>query len=341
VENEFCTLFDANYLPRGLVLYESLRRACAHFRLRVLCMDEQTKRVLDGLRLPGLATISLSEIEAHDAGLHAVKSHRSAVEYCWTATPALCRFILDREPGLRGITYLDADLMFFRDPAPLFAELGQDSIMLTPHRHEGAWLEHEKRYGIFNVQFMTFRRDQRGLAALDWWRERCLEWCFARAEDGKFGDQKYLDDWPERFDGVHVLLNPGGGLAPWNVGAHEVRSGASGEVLVDGGPLFFYHYHGLRLYRTATSLLGPYRRLPGERLAWATPHHPSPDELELVWEPYVRRLAEAIRTVRSLEPSYTPPLLGTGDLARRAVRKAVSHGLAGLASGVIRVSPGS
>jgi hypothetical protein len=64
---------------------------------------------------------------------------------------------------------------------------------------------------------MYFDNTEQGLKVLNWWRDRCLEWCFNRFEDGKFGDQKYLDDWTDRFEGIHVLKHLGGGLAPWNV----------------------------------------------------------------------------------------------------------------------------
>jgi hypothetical protein len=69
-----------------------------------------------------------------------------------------------------------------------------------------------------------------------WWEERCIEWCFARVENGKFGDQRYLDDWPERFvDFVHVLNSKELALAPWNA----VRFPRATAV--------FYHFHGLRI----------------------------------------------------------------------------------------------
>ena len=74
----------------------------------------------------------------------------------------------------------------------------------------------------YNVEWVTFRRDPDGLEALNWWHDRCIEWCYQRAEDGKMGDQKYLDDWLVRFERVHVVRHPGAGLAPWNVKAHRL-----------------------------------------------------------------------------------------------------------------------
>lgn len=310
MRNEFCTLFDVNYLPRGLVLYRSLERHCDDFRLRVFCMDAETKQILDRLRLPRLTTVGLDELESHDSALAEVKPTRTQVEYCWTATPAVCAYVLETEPDLDSITYLDADLMFFRDPQPIWDELGDDSVLIVPHRYAPRWKAHEPESGIYNVEFMTFRRDDRGQEALYWWRDRCLEWCYFRFEDGKMGDQKYLDDWPERFDGVHVLEHPGGGLAPWNVENYALAR-QNGSVLVDDRELVFYHYHSLRLYRGITLLRSAgfledrfrYTRGPVP-LVWTTNYPVTPGELELVWDPYLRELGRALKEVRRDERGF-------------------------------------
>jgi SAM-dependent methyltransferase len=333
-ENHFCTLFDVNYLPRGLVLYESLARTCREFTLRVFCMDAETKKILDRMQLPSLHAIALEELEAHDPELLTVKPTRTQVEYCWTATPAVALYALEREPELDLITYLDADLMFFRDPAPIFAEFDDESVLIVPHRYSPKWQAWEETSGTYNVQFLTFRRDQRGLEALHWWHDRCIEWCYHRFEDGKLGDQKYLDDWPERFEGVHVLQHQGGGLAPWNVENYELRSG-DGSVLVDGLPLVFYHYHSLRLYSGVTVLrsLGfatnTYRltrsRTP---LVWASGYPISEPERRLIWDPYLRRLGAVVSRVRQLEPGFEAGFIHVDGMhfaregAARRVRRA-------------------
>ena len=167
---EFCTLFDANYLPRGLVLYHSLAERCPDFRLRVFCMDSRTEDVLHALALPNLTVVSLAELESHDPVLAGVKGDRTPVEYCWTATPAICRYALETEPELREITYLDADLMFFGDPAPLFQELGSDSVLIVPHRYAPEHRGKEEASGVYNVEWLTFRRCHAELT------DRCLPW---------------------------------------------------------------------------------------------------------------------------------------------------------------------
>ena len=161
-----------------------------------------------------MSTVTLAQLEAHDPAFAATKAGRTPTEYCWTATPALPLYLFDTRPELEEVTYLDADLLFFSSPEPLFAEMGDASVLITPHRFAPEYAHHEAS-GTYNVQFLTFRRAG-GLEILRWWHDRCVEWCFNRLEDGKLGDQKYLDDWPERFAGVHVLAHLG--AAAWRRG---------------------------------------------------------------------------------------------------------------------------
>ena len=329
---DFCTLFDYRYLARGLVLYRSLRGMFPSARLRVFCMDDQTKRVLDELRLPGLTAIALRDLESRDRALQATKETRTQVEYCWTATPSVCLYALETEPGIEMITYLDADLMFFDDPAPIFDELRAGSVLLIPHRYSARWQRYRATSGTYNVQFMTFRRTPDGLRALNWWRNRCIEWCYTRYEDGKFGDQLYLEDWPERFRGVRVLEHVGGGVAPWN--SEDVEFTSRGDkIFVNGEPLIFYHYHSLQVFRTGIAGRAIRHLLPSLRHAaaptpvvWSTNYPATTREQNLVWKPYLRHLGEAIAEVRQVDSKYDcfQPLR---RLAITTARKNVVHPL--------------
>ncbi|MHB8835448.1 MAG: hypothetical protein ACYC9Y_07045 [Candidatus Methylomirabilia bacterium] len=240
----FCTYFDRNYLARGLALYRSLREHCPEFTLWVLCMDDATHESLTRLDLPGVEPIALKDFEEGDAALLAAKSNRTRVEYYFTCTPSLLLYVLGHWPAVDLLTYLDADLFFFAGPEPLFEELGAGSIAIIGHRFAPHLISREQ-FGIYNVGWLTFRRDDQALACLDWWRSKCIEWCYDRPENGRFADQKYLDDWPGRFRQVVVLQHRGANLALWNLGNHRLRSPNGKQVLVDDAPLIFFHFHGL------------------------------------------------------------------------------------------------
>jgi hypothetical protein len=245
-EYHLCTYFDINYLPRALALYNSLRRHAGRFRLYALCLDDATHAWLSRPDAPeGIVPIALAELEAFDPELLAAKATRSRVEYYFTCTAAFQLFLLEKFPAIDLLTYLDADLYFYSSPAPIFEEMGESSILIVGHRFP-AHLRHLEEFGIYNVGLLTFRNNADGRACLEWWRARCIEWCYDRLEDGKFGDQKYLDDWPERFRGVKVLAHKGANLAPWNLAGYEI-SERNDTVMVDEMPLIFYHFHKLKM----------------------------------------------------------------------------------------------
>jgi hypothetical protein len=261
--NHFCTYFDANYLVRGLALYRSLEAHCDPFVLWVLCFDDASFAALVKLDRPDLRPVSLAQFEAGDADLLRAKLGRSRVEYYFTCTPSWPRYLMNAHPEIGMVTYVDADLLFFSDVEPLIAEIGTRSIGIIAHRFP-PHLKKREVYGVYNVGLLTVRNDSTGRSCLEWWRERCLDWCFDRVENGCYADQKYLDEFPGRYgDAVVVIEHPGVGLAPWNWMNYEIELGDGGGA-VDGRTLIAYHFHGLRLYgeRFYDVRLARYRRMP-------------------------------------------------------------------------------
>lgn len=276
----FVTVFDSWFLPQGLALHSSLEQHVGAYTLWILCMDDDAEQVLKRLNLPNVRLFSISKAETPE--LLRVKAGRTRAEYCWTLTPIAPRLVFEAEPGASRVTYVDADLWFRRSPAPLFRELewSGKQVLITDHAYAP---EHDKSAtsGQYCVQFVTFTKA--GEIVRKWWEDRCIEWCFARSENGKFGDQKYLDDWPERFaDQVHVLQHQEWTQAPWNATRFPYGSAVT------------YHFQGLRLVEPRMVSLSDYP-LP-------------PPLMRHVYEPYVDCLRQALATLARV--GFTPRVQG-------------------------------
>jgi hypothetical protein len=248
----FCTLFDSNYLPLGITLHQSLLTHAQPFHLWVLCMDDLAEQQLRQLNLPHLSLISLSQVETPE--LLAVKGGRTRGEYCWTLTPFTFQAVFEQDPNVQRVTYLDADLFFFAEPSKLLAELADDKhVLLTEHAYAPEY-DQTQTSGRFCVQFLTFRRTVEAARVMKWWQERCVEWCFNRVEDGKFGDQKYLDAWTDFFvNEVQIVQQAERTLAPWNIRFFEQQSQVKLQPV-------FYHFHGLKMISpTQVQLYSGYR----------------------------------------------------------------------------------
>jgi hypothetical protein len=264
-------------------MYESLKSKCVNFHLYVFLFDDKSKSILDDLKLEHVTIVSLAEFENEQ--LLAVKSSRTKGEYCWTCTPSTIYYCIQKF-NLDHCTYIDADLCFYQNPNILVDEMGNSSILITEHRYTRKY-DQSSASGIYCVQFITFKNTNQGLKALIWWKDRCIEWCYARIEDGKFGDQKYLDDWTQRFEGVHVLEHLGGGVAPWNVQQYIITE-QSGSVLTrykcKEVPLIFFHFHYVKFYKGNRVDLGSYELSDAVK--------------SIVYRPYIRSILSVERNLQ-------------------------------------------
>jgi len=295
-------------------MYNSLEEQCADFHLYIFAFDTHCYDVLCKLNLANATIVSLPEFENKD--LLAVKGDRTAAEYCWTCSSSTIKYCLETY-SLDHCTYIDADLLFFSDPTVLYNEMGEKSVLITEHRYTPCY-DQSATSGIYCVQYMTFKNNPEGMQVLNWWIDACLDWCFNRMEDNKFGDQKYLDDWKTRFDCVHVSSHLGAGVAPWNVQQYSFKTNskkyAEGTELESGNrfKLVFYHYHGFKY-----SLNNSYKLCPEEYQLASNP-------IKFIYRPYVKALSVAEFMVKAVSRE-TKTHAVTNDI--EWVRKVVGRSL--------------
>lgn len=230
----FCTYFNKSFIPCGNSLIQSLKIHCPDHKIYVLCLDEETYQILSISPSNNINLIRLTDLENTYLELSQAKQNRSQTEYFWTLTPCLIYYILVTSKLCDRVTYLDADQLFFNSPVTIFNEIKNCDIAILPHRFPTT-IAHLENHGLYNVSWLTFNNSSNSVDCLEWWRESCLEWCYAKGENGRYGDQKYLDFFPIKYKNVHIISNTSCGLAPWNLSSYDFKL-----------PVILFHYQSLR-----------------------------------------------------------------------------------------------
>lgn len=273
----YCTLFDFYYLSRGLALYESLCNVHDEFCLYIVAFDERTKDFLLRMRLDRAVIISLQDFE--DEELLKIKSTRTKTEYYFTCTPSVIKYSIEKY-NLPFCTYLDADLYFYSNPQPVFEELTNYQVGLSPHNYSPSY-DMSKDSGKYCVQFVYFKNTPEGLGPLEWWRNECIKWCYARVENGKHGDQKYLESLPILFKDIHDISHPGIGVAPWNIQSFNFSSSQNKIIIKNDETesfVIFYHYQNLKI------------DFPNKKIELGRWYDISDEVIEIFYKPYIDRL---------------------------------------------------
>ena len=284
----FITLCDGGFLAFALTMLESLRLHFASCRCYILCMDSKAYNYLSTFGPKWITPINLKEIETPE--LLKVKNERTKREYCWTLSSHCFEAVKKRNPDAESITYLDADMFFLRSPNELFEELKKQnkSILITDH-HYAPEYDASSRSGRYCVQYLTILNNQQAWDVINEWKSQCLDWCYARLEDGKFGDQMYLNDWPFKHqDIVHVANPPDRFIAPWNVDMVSKSINSSQHTL--------YHFQGARYVGEKRIILGI--------------DHKIPRSARTIFDDYGKRLSTNIDLLKSNRLSTTVFPLG-------------------------------
>lgn len=286
----YCTMFDKNYIYIGLSLYNSLDRHGHNFKLWVLCMDDVVYNLLLKMNLQHMDLVNLPSIE--DKQLKKIKRDRGPGEYAWTCKAPLFEYLFNEFTEVESLCYLDADCYIFSSPEFLFEELGDNSIMIAPHKFSNNNKKLERNSGIYNAGFIIFKNDEDSLKCLKWWKDRCIEWCYKKRNNNRMGDQMYIDNWPKMFHGVKVTYHKGIDVAPWNIRQYKIIK-KNNQIFIDEDSLIFYHFHTFKLYSESNFEISSY------------PSYLSKDVKKYIYTTYQEALRQSIGMVKKVDNNFS------------------------------------
>lgn len=242
VFHAYVTYFDTQYSARGLSMMQSLFCHDVQAHIIVLALDPFVQQIILDTFSERVSVVTVEDLYEFEPLLHTCKN-RLPWELYATQKPILIQYVM-QYGFFHQITYVDADLLFFSDPAPFFTEVENASIAISPHRFSPAHA-HLEIHGFFNAGFIYFKNDSIAKKCLADWSSKCLAWCYNKIEaDGRFMNQGYLNDWPNLYENLKIINHLGINLAPWNLDGCSLTQ-ENGKVLVNNEPLICYHYSGL------------------------------------------------------------------------------------------------
>ena len=253
----FFTSILSNYLPRALILADSVLRIQpkAHFRVYIYDYDSIPQDSLDGLplRIPQLNLVGL-EFHPSTACLpypDLFEGRYGIVEACTAVKPFIALSMLQRG---EECVYLDPDTYIYSSLFPSSSSRlpGDWDLQLTPHVLAPSVSSPLSErlffaYGIFNLGYFAVKPTEHAIRFIDWWCSIVDPYGVNVPSAGLFVDQKPLDFAPTFVERLDIVRHPGWNVAWWNLfsdgrrllNAHRVEF--DGEVM----PLVFFHFSNL------------------------------------------------------------------------------------------------
>jgi len=239
------TIVSANYIALAATLMQSVRDhnpGTARFIVLVDAMQDFPKLDLAAELLPAGA--------CGIAGFGNMALWYDVMELNTAVKPSVFLHLFGR--GFGQVAYLDPDILVKAPLQPVWNGLDGHSCVLTPHhlqplqdgRHPNDLAI--MKSGVYNLGFLGLRNDEDAVRLARWWADRLLTGCRVDLPGHMFTDQRWMDLAPAFVPRTLILRHPGCNLAYWNLPHREVRGSAAAGFTVDGQPLVFAHFSGIK-----------------------------------------------------------------------------------------------
>lgn len=239
------TIVSANYIALAATLMQSVRDhdpGAARFIVLVDAMQD----------FPGLdlAAELLPADACGIAGFGNMALWYDVMELNTAVKPSVFLHLFGR--GFGQVAYLDPDILVTAPLQPVWDGLEGHSCVLTPHhlqplqdgRHPNDLAI--MKSGVYNLGFLGLRNDEDAARLARWWADRLLTGCRVDLPGHMFTDQRWMDLAPAFVPRTLILRHPGCNLAYWNLPHRQVRGSAAAGFTVDGQPLVFAHFSGIK-----------------------------------------------------------------------------------------------
>jgi hypothetical protein len=299
-----CTLFDKGFLQRGVALINSLNEhEDVDLDFKILCLDDISANAVRELQMKNIEVLLLEDIL--EPKLIKAQQNRSWREFCWTLPACLLKYLIVERSIQGKLFYVDSDCFFFSSPRQMFALLDEgNEIVVHEHRFSPDRVSWQATSGRFNVGVVGGLIPGQFEECVERWSAQVLDECVLDPENGKCGDQTYLDEWPELYSKLHIMEDKGIGVAPWNMNSYQLRA-KNNVVFVDRTVLVFFHFSRFQIF---------FERLGFIVYTCAGGYDVTPAYRKLVYRRYAKALLKASKDIRSSKTRWVTSL--NKDLVR-------------------------
>ena len=234
------TVCNLAYLPKARVLAESVLKY-NNSKLTIYLIEKKTTVDLSGIEADIIWIEDMAIPEFYELAFK-----YDIIELSTSVKPYISLDLLKR---FEKVIFLDPDTCLYHSVAPILSDLDSHAIVLTPH-YTTPQSDHVSesdvgmmRFGSFNLGFFAVRNSDQGIKFLEWWSNRCFQFCFMESQFGLSTDQKWVSIAPCFFQDLYVSFNLGYNVAAWNSYERTITKNAEGCYFVNNTfPLIFFHF---------------------------------------------------------------------------------------------------